>query len=495
MINADQVQTVKPLAVNLNRAAAMPLETLFWKPIPAWKRAVDVVGSLVALILCAPIMILLALIIKSVSRGPILFRQERLGYGARPFSCLKFRTMHQNCDVGLHREHAKQFICGDKPAEKLDGRDPRLLPFARIMRSSGLDELPQLINVLRGDMSLIGPRPCLDYEAECFQHWQWRRFDVRPGITGLWQVSGKNRTSFNEMMRLDIRYAEGCGFFNDVHIALKTVPVIARLVFDSVRPAVREQGSGAAGESCELRSRPARSLAGFLWSLLLVPMLVGFGCRTYETARECDAFGVSTLPAGEAPLVLVPGDQIEVRFFFNPELNDTMEIRPDGMITLQFLGDVFAAGKTPGALRDELQEAYRDQLKEPEVAVIVRSLFQRRVYVGGAVREPGMIPMPGPMDVLQAIMEAGGIDTWSGDASNVVVIRHQDGKRMGCRLDYTEILRRGDGEVFMLQAMDIVYVSRTPIANLNQWIEQYVNRVLPRLGVSFGPDGQFFFSR
>jgi exopolysaccharide production protein ExoY len=195
--------------------------------IPLWKRAIDIVGSLVALLLLSPLLLLVALLIRIVSPGPALFRQKRVGYLGRIFTIWKFRTMHVKADTTLHRAYLRELIRNEKEMTKLDnGRDPRIIPFGNLLRATGIDELPQLINVLLGDMSLVGPRPCLPYEAREYDPWQNRRFDTLPGLTGLWQVSGKNRTTFKEMMRLDIGYARKRALLLDVMIVLKTIPAI-----------------------------------------------------------------------------------------------------------------------------------------------------------------------------------------------------------------------------------------------------------------------------
>jgi lipopolysaccharide/colanic/teichoic acid biosynthesis glycosyltransferase len=195
--------------------------------IPLWKRAIDIAGSLVAILILSPLLLLAALLIKITSPGPVLFRQERVGYLGRVFTMWKFRTMHVNADTTPHRNYLRELIRNEKEMTKLDhGRDHRIIPFGNLLRATGIDELPQLINVLLGDMSLVGPRPCLPYEAREYDLWQKRRFDTLPGLTGLWQVSGKNRTTFKEMMRLDIGYARKRAFLLDVTIVLKTIPAI-----------------------------------------------------------------------------------------------------------------------------------------------------------------------------------------------------------------------------------------------------------------------------
>lgn len=203
---------------------------------PLWKRILDCTGSLIALIVFAPLMLLIALLIKVVSPGPVIFRQERIGFRGKKFQCFKFRTMHVNCDQRVHRSHLSSLIHSTVPMTKLEteGRDKRLIPLGGILRQCAFDELPQLINVLRGDMSLVGPRPCIPYEYEEYRRWQKRRVDAVPGMTGLWQVSGKNRTTFNEMMRLDIRYAKASSLLVDLMIAVKTLPAVVGQVRDGM---------------------------------------------------------------------------------------------------------------------------------------------------------------------------------------------------------------------------------------------------------------------
>jgi len=215
---------------------ARPLEELgshFLQPNPLWKRAIDVVGSLVAIIILSPLALLVSLFIKIVSPGPIFFRQERVGYLGRRFTLWKFRTMHVNADTSVHQKHLRELMASGKEMTKLDNdKDNRIIPFGHLLRATGIDELPQLVNVLLGEMSLIGPRPCLPYEVSGYLPWHMRRFDAVPGLTGLWQVSGKNRTTFREMMALDIRYAKKPAFPLDVMIFLKTAPAIARQIAD-----------------------------------------------------------------------------------------------------------------------------------------------------------------------------------------------------------------------------------------------------------------------
>jgi exopolysaccharide production protein ExoY len=196
--------------------------------LPLWKRGLD----LVVLLALSPAVLLLGcfavLVIKCGSRGPILFRQSRVGQGGREFLLYKFRTMHAGAETNSHEKHTQDLIRSSAPMTKLDARDPRLIPFGTALRSTGLDELPQLFNVLRGDMSLVGPRPCLRYEYDLYKPEEKLRMTAVPGLTGLWQVSGKNRTTFDEMVQLDVAYAQRQSLWLDVTILLKTLPAILR---------------------------------------------------------------------------------------------------------------------------------------------------------------------------------------------------------------------------------------------------------------------------
>jgi lipopolysaccharide/colanic/teichoic acid biosynthesis glycosyltransferase len=195
--------------------------------IPRWKRVLDIVFILLILPIVLPLAALIAVLIRMVSDGPVLFKQERIGHLGQRFMCFKFRTMHIGAETATHQGYLHQLINSNAPMVKLDARgDSRIIPFGCLLRASGLDELPQLINVLRGEMSMVGPRPCLAYECDNYLPWQRERFDTLPGLTGLWQVSGKNRTTFVEMMQLDIRYARNKTLWMDLAIIFKTIPAI-----------------------------------------------------------------------------------------------------------------------------------------------------------------------------------------------------------------------------------------------------------------------------
>jgi lipopolysaccharide/colanic/teichoic acid biosynthesis glycosyltransferase len=194
------------------------------------KRALDVAGSLALLIVLAPVLLVIAVLLKLTSHGPVLFRQTRVGEREQPFTMLKFRTMRANADKALHVEYVTKFIrasaqlhpAGRRALCKLT-KDPRVTPIGRVLRKTSLDELPQLWNVLRGEMSLVGPRPPLPYEVEHYRLWHRRRVaEARPGLTGLWQVVRRRRTTFDEMVRLDLRYVMTCSLSTDIRILLAT---------------------------------------------------------------------------------------------------------------------------------------------------------------------------------------------------------------------------------------------------------------------------------
>jgi lipopolysaccharide/colanic/teichoic acid biosynthesis glycosyltransferase len=202
--------------------------------IPAWKRAMDVAFVVFLSPVLLPLFALISFWIKQVSPGPILFRQVRVGYRGNHFTCLKFRSMKAGAEERVHQNHFKEFMHSEKPMTKLDATgDARLIPLGALLRSTGLDELPQFVNVLRGEMSVVGPRPCLQFECEDYLPWQRERFDTLPGLTGLWQVSGKNKTTFNEMIHYDIAYARSKSLWLDVGIIAKTIPALVAQVRDT----------------------------------------------------------------------------------------------------------------------------------------------------------------------------------------------------------------------------------------------------------------------
>jgi lipopolysaccharide/colanic/teichoic acid biosynthesis glycosyltransferase len=198
---------------------------------PTWKRCLDLGLLMIGLPVVLPAMLVAALIIKLVSKGPVFFKQQRIGYLGKPFTCWKFRTMRVNASQGTHREHVEKLIASNQPMVKLDSKgDKRLIPLGRILRASCMDELPQLINVLLGDMSLVGPRPCMDYEYKHLKTSQLQRFETAPGMTGLWQMKRRSGTSFQQMMSMDIEYVANRSLGLDLKILLLTAPSVVAQV-------------------------------------------------------------------------------------------------------------------------------------------------------------------------------------------------------------------------------------------------------------------------
>jgi lipopolysaccharide/colanic/teichoic acid biosynthesis glycosyltransferase len=202
----------------------------------AAKRLLDIVGASLALIFFAPLMLVVALVIATTSQGEVIFRQTRLGKGGVPFTFYKFRSMIPRADDAIHRAYVASLIKDAVPAGAAGSgapyklqHDPRVTWIGRLIRKTSIDELPQLFNVLKGEMSLVGPRPPIPYEAAQYQPWHLRRvLDLKPGITGLWQVEGRSRVTFNDMVRMDLRYCRECSLALDIRILLRTVLVVAR---------------------------------------------------------------------------------------------------------------------------------------------------------------------------------------------------------------------------------------------------------------------------
>lgn len=210
------------------------------RPVPFWKRGADIVLASAALLVLSPLFAAVALYIKAVSKGPVFFRQIRVGRGNKPFVLWKFRSMHTGTDTEQHRLYIAKLIgeCNrggnnNVPMTKTEDHDPQVIPFGNILRKACIDELPQLFNVVLGDMSLVGPRPPIPYEVNEYLSWHIGRLDTVPGMTGLWQVSGKNKLSFNEMVRLDIQYAQNVSPWMDLKIILLTPVAIGAQIKES----------------------------------------------------------------------------------------------------------------------------------------------------------------------------------------------------------------------------------------------------------------------
>jgi exopolysaccharide biosynthesis polyprenyl glycosylphosphotransferase len=229
-----------PRKTEIDQIGALPMIQLFREPLSSTarivKRGMDILVASFALAVLAPLWLVIAALIKLDSPGGVFYKQERVGMDGRIFLFLKFRTMQTGADDAAHRDYQRKYIAGQaetnlgdeaRPVYKLR-TDPRVTRVGRVLRRLSLDELPQLLNVLRGDMSVVGPRPPIPYEVEAYELWHRKRLDMKPGLTGLWQVSGRNRLSFEEMVRLDLFYIENWSLLLDLKIILRTLPVMLR---------------------------------------------------------------------------------------------------------------------------------------------------------------------------------------------------------------------------------------------------------------------------
>lgn len=232
-----EVRTAENLFMENKETCGPARNSGFYKPgvtIPRWKRFFDVFWILVSLPVWLPVMILIAVVLKIVSPGPVFFRQRRVGYRGNRFMIFKFRSMEVNACTKGHEGYVERLIRTDRPMAKMDvAGDPRMIPGGWIMRASGLDELPQIFNVLRGEMSLVGPRPCTPREFACYQPRQQKRVEAPPGLTGLWQVNGKNKLTFTQMIEMDLRYCDTISVKLDTIIILKTIPAVLGQVRDA----------------------------------------------------------------------------------------------------------------------------------------------------------------------------------------------------------------------------------------------------------------------
>ncbi len=238
---APSLFNVLPQKTSVEQIGVLPMVRLFREPLSDAERLVkrvsDILISLFALIILSPVWLIISLFIKFDSRGRILFKQERVGMDGRIFLCYKFRTMKSDADENIHREAYRKNIEGGREANAGNDEnpvfgkvkdDPRITRVGKFLRRSSLDELPQFLNVLKGDMSVVGVRPPIPYEVENYDLWHRKRLDMKPGITGLWQVSGRNRIAFEEMVRIDLYYIENWSLWLDLKIILLTLPAILR---------------------------------------------------------------------------------------------------------------------------------------------------------------------------------------------------------------------------------------------------------------------------
>lgn len=238
-IPVEQGESFRSISVEADDGAALR-DTR----IPRWKRIVDLGFLICTVWIWLPLTMLVMCMVKVVSPGPAFYRQRRVGLRGRPFMIFKFRSMHVNADTRSHEQYFEQLMQEDSPMTKLDAFDARLIPGGRFLRSTGLDELPQIFNIIRGEMSLVGPRPCTVVEFERYRPEHRERVNAPPGLTGYWQVNGKNRTTFNEMIAMDIFYAKNMSVALDLAIIGKTIPAILRQTQEGIEDSKNHSRNG-----------------------------------------------------------------------------------------------------------------------------------------------------------------------------------------------------------------------------------------------------------
>jgi protein involved in polysaccharide export with SLBB domain len=229
--------------------------------------------------------------------------------------------------------------------------------------------------------------------------------------------------------------------------------------------------------------------AALFFLLLLSLSYCLAGCTSMEPARTRENMAVEPVP----PLLLAAGDVIDVKFFYVPELDESQIVRPDGTMTLQLVGDIKAQGKSPAELHKELVKVYSRHLKNPNITIMVRRVNDSRVWVGGEVKRPGPVQMTGRMTVLEAVFEGGSGVRPMADMKNVLVVRQREGKSYGCVVNLKEVLQGKERDLFFLQPRDVVYVPPTKVTQLNDWVDQYINKMVPQSSALFiypiGPGG------
>jgi polysaccharide export outer membrane protein len=211
----------------------------------------------------------------------------------------------------------------------------------------------------------------------------------------------------------------------------------------------------------------------FCWGCFIVAFC---GCSSMEPARTISEMAAEPVQ----PFTLSAGDVIDVKFFYTPELDESQIVRPDGYMSLQLIGDFLAEGKTPAGLHQELLKRYAPHLKQPRVTILVRRTYDSRVWVSGEVKRPGPVQMTGKLTVLEAVMEVGGGTRPTADLANVLIVRQKDGQHYGCLVNLKNVLKGREGQQFFLHPRDVVFVPPTAITKANDWVDQYINKMVPQ---------------
>jgi polysaccharide export outer membrane protein len=214
-------------------------------------------------------------------------------------------------------------------------------------------------------------------------------------------------------------------------------------------------------------------------------LLFAAGCQTVPNSVRESHEVLAAPPDPDREIVISPGDELEIQFFYTETLSTIQTVRPDGVISLKLIGDLYVAGKTPSDIKGMIVDNLRRYIDQIDVTIVVRELHQRQVFVGGAVDDPGSVEMPGSMTALEALLRAGGINPVTGAPKSVLIIRNSDGRWVGGKLDMKDVLRGVGGQPFYLQPLDIVYVPEKGVVRVNRWIEQNIDRILPTVGFSY----------
>ena len=231
--------------------------------------------------------------------------------------------------------------------------------------------------------------------------------------------------------------------------------------------------------------RPGTSIFLAACLIFIIVLIFFTGCQSVPDKEGMPPVKYEPVTYPEPVVKLNTGDAIEIRFFYTPELNTIQTIRPDGRIDLQLIGEVLAQGKTPAELKEDLIERYSEKIKQIDIAIIVQTFSNRVVYVGGQVNAPGSIPMLGPLTALEALMLAGGVNLESGKYRDVLIIRHENGKWTGGKLDLEKVLNGVHTEPIYLRPLDIVYVPETRIYRIKRWLDQHIGTILPQVGFTY----------
>lgn len=464
----------QPLYVVIGKCGSFSgiLNTLYLKVSSLMKRVVDICISFIGLVLAMPIFALIGLAIKIDSKGPIFFIEKRMMHKNKEFKIIKFRSMV----VGAEKmqEYLRYSNEVDGPMFKIEN-DPRLTRVGKFISQTSLDELPQLLNVLKGEMSLVGPRPLAEREIRYNPYWRDVRLMVKQGLTGAWQSEGKT-PSFSAWIKHDVSYVKYQSFLLDIKILLKTV----LLVIAEMRQSLKKRLINTWGK---------RDLAR-LFIVIMSPFFIFYplslACsQDYEYSAQVDEISEITQDKtinNNFCYIIGPGDVLDISVWRHPDLSKEVVVRPDGKIAFPIVKDIQAADLTPTELDVRLAEGLSIFIRNPEVTVTVRDFASSKIFVLGEVRRAGVYPFRGKMTVLEAISTAG---SYTEDAvlQSIMLVRRRDtDKPEVMRINLEELIKKGNLiQNVILQPSDIVFVPRSFIAKVDTFIDRFFAKTHPAL--------------